>query len=155
MATPDEPRREMPRDLYPEWTSHPHRVHGRPGPVDVLERPDAPARPRPRPRVGLIAFLLVVAGLALAFVIANRRGTRPFFTGSEPDTHVEEAARLRVQSEPDLRDLDVLVIVRDQVATVSGRVPDKATHEKVLNVVRMTPNVTGVIDHVQVGAPEK
>jgi hypothetical protein len=145
----------MPRDLYPEWTSHPHRVHGPPAPVDVLERPEAPARPQPRTRVGLVAFLLVVAGLALAFVIANRRATHSFFPGSEPDTRVEEAARLRVQSESDLRDLDVMVVVRDQVATVSGRVPDKATREKVLNVVRMTPNVTGVIDHVQVGEPAK
>src|SRR4051812_7703822 len=118
----------MPRDLYPEWTTRPHAVH--PNRSAVIDEP--PVRPRlaarPSSRRGLLVVAVVFLGvLAAAFLVGRERyrlrhgpsdNTAPY----APDVQLEEAARARLQKEPDLRGNDVTVVVREQVATVSGRV---------------------------------
>lgn len=99
-----------------------------------------------------LLVLVAVGSLAAVFVLGRDRfqlpGAAPRSVDTLPDTQLEENARARIAREPDTRDAEVTVIVREQVATVSGRVPTVAVREKVLNVVRMTPNVAGVIDRV-------
>jgi hypothetical protein len=163
VANTDEPRREVPRDIFPEWTTRTHAVHA------VKEAPRGEVLrgrfggPEPRPRRTRMGFLLLVVAGAIAalyfmgiersHVFQSRPDTNPALYA--PDTQLEEAARARLGNETDLRGLDLTVIVREQVVTVSGRVPDIQRREKVLNIVRMTPNVTGVIDHLEVGEPPR
>lgn len=159
MANTDEPRRETPRDLYPEWTTRPHAVHVKDRPAESGR--EVRAAPPRNPLRGAWVLALIVLGVIAAFAFVGRERfqtrQRPAGNGSAyaPDTQLEEVARTRVHNEPDLRDVDVTIVVREQIATVSGRVADEPTREKVLNVVRMTPNVSGVIDHVTVGSSSK
>jgi hypothetical protein len=104
---------------------------------------------------GSLALLgLLVFSIAIVLLLGRGRlQPRPAY--EPPDAQIEVAARARLAREPELARLPVTVVVREQIVTVSGRVPDDQAHERVLNVVRMTPNVSGVIDHVTVGAPRE
>ena len=145
MAKDDEARREGPPELYPEWTTTPHAVH--------FVHPQDTPRPETRGERtawGSLAVLgLLVVAIAL-LLLAGRTGLdRPPSYGP-PDSRIEAVARERISHEPELARLPLTVVVREQIVTVTGNVPDEATRERVLNVVRMTPEVTGVIDHLTV-----
>ena len=149
MANHDEPRREVPHELYPEWTTTPHAVHAKdmPRPVDTRGERTAWGS------LAALGLLVVSIALLLLFLGRGRLQQRPSY--EPPDAQIEVAARARLAREPEVATLPVTVVVREQIVTVSGRVPDERARERILNVVRMTPNVTGVIDHITVTVPRE
>jgi hypothetical protein len=156
----DEPQQNQPRELYPEWTTHPRGVQPR-----VLERREPVRLPRqeePRATRGswfpLLAAAVVVLSVAFTygfFFLERRTQRQPDLAGGTAsfDAGLQVDAARRIEREKDLRGLPLTIHVTDQVVDVSGRVPDDRTRESVLNVLRMTPGVKGVVDHLQVGAP--
>ncbi len=154
MADKDEPRREAPQEIFPEWTTRPHSVTAESGPAPPRERP----RPVRSDALRALLWLVATAGLVLFAFFFMAKGSRRFAPqpggGSEivaPDLQIQEAARDRLARDARLASLRITVVCREQILTVSGRVPDDATRESVLNLVRMTPNASGVIDRLEVG----
>jgi BON domain len=155
VAEKDEPRRE---ELFPEWTTRPHAVH-------TVEEPAPPPAPATKDRSeslrGVIWLLVTGAAVVVGFYFMGKQLTRflppqrsqPLVVA--PDVQIEELARDRLRRDPELRDLGLTVVVQEQIVTVSGRVPDDATREKVLNRVRMVPNASGVIDRLIIGDARK
>jgi hypothetical protein len=161
VAASEEPRRERPTEPFPEWTSRTHRHVVKEAEPEERRTSAVGARlPRSTPRgpldpesrralltLGLAVLAITVGVLA---ILRPRRiapeSVRPAHELASPDAQLEEAARLRLEHRPDLASLPVQVRVKDEVVVVRGRVPDAATREKLLDCLRMTPGVKGVVD---------
>jgi hypothetical protein len=152
----DEPRREQPRELFPEWTTRPHAPHA----LKDLPLPGTPRSPwiaRP-PRASwravtvILLSLIAVIGLVIFRVDGRRSDRSRTQTGpaNAEDAQLEQAARDRVAADPELARLPCVVIVRDQVVSVSGQAPDATTRDRLLYSLRMTPGVKGVVDRTTI-----
>src|SRR5262249_16009931 len=98
VANHDEPSRDVPHELYPEWTTKPPAVH-------TKDTPHAPPRPVDRGERSawrsLAALALLVLSIALLLVV-GRSPFQPRTSYESPDAQIEVVARERLANQPDL-----------------------------------------------------
>jgi len=164
----DKPQ-QQPRELFPEWTTHPHATHTPPpgeGPPLLLPesslggRRTGPLARDTKQSLAVLSFLVLAVAVGMLVIFKPGKPARDAEVVPRPaqvvsnDGLLEEAARARLRNRRELSGLAVTVLVKDEVVVVSGRVPDAETREKLLDALRMTPGMKGVVDHTALEQPD-
>jgi hypothetical protein len=89
--------------------------------------------------------LAAMAAVALAVGCAHKAN----------DAQLAANIKAAMFSDSQTKDANVQVAVKDGVVTLSGTVPDDATHLEAYKIATNTPGVTKVNDQITVGAPQQ
>lgn len=98
-----------------------------------------------------LLWLLLLAGCASGVLVGGGRGGEEAASyGTEADAGITHEVNRRLVRDPLVRAMDVEVITREGVVTLSGKVPTEAAVERASRVARSVPGVKSVRNRLRV-----